>query len=280
VAVIVLKEIEFIQNKMEISEILKTFASNVGYSGDIDTESVIKQLETDYYPHVLKLVQKDSSFFSEPRELFGVNLSEVFSEENAESIWKDLHYSLIASFTHGDIKEKLSVIMSTVKNIWFNSGQDNDEVSKLLNDEESEGKLKEIFEYLTETRIAKIFKEIVEDFDITELELNFDNPMEIVDMVRNPENPVTKKVVHKVQSLLEEKLKRGSITQHQLLAEVEGIKSKLTSMFGSVIGDALGIGGGKGSTANSSLLMGNSPEARRQRMLARLQRKQRDKNSL
>jgi hypothetical protein len=99
-------------------------------------------------------------------------------------------------------------------------------------------------------------------------------------MVRNPENPITKGVVHKVQHLLEEKLKRGSITQHQLLSEVEAIKSKLTSMFGSVIGDALGIGGNKGSTANSALLMGNSPEARRQRMLARLQRKQRDKNSL
>jgi hypothetical protein len=38
------------------------------------------------------------------------------------------------------------------------------------------------------------------------------------------------------------------------------------------------LGGGNGGIKSADL-MGNSPEARRQRMLARLQKKQREKNS-
>jgi len=61
------------------------------------------------------------------------------------------------------------------------------------------------------------------------------------------------------------------------LREVEAIKAKITSVFGNMFLNTLG--GGNGGI-NSADMMGNSPEARRQRMLARLQKKQREKNSL
>jgi hypothetical protein len=46
------------------------------------------------------------------------------------------------------------------------------------------------------------------------------------------------------------------------------------SLFGNIFNDALG--GRKGDTA---ALMNNTPEGRRQRMIARMQRKVREKNS-
>jgi hypothetical protein len=48
------------------------------------------------------------------------------------------------------------------------------------------------------------------------------------------------------------------------------------SLFGNIFNDALG---GRKSDVSASTLMANSPEARRQRMIARMQRKVREKNS-
>jgi hypothetical protein len=59
---------------------------------------------------------------------------------------------------------------------------------------------------------------------------------------------------------------------------IEMIKLKLTSVFGDMFKDAMGLGGGGGAEVPPTVLMGNSPEARRQRMIARLQKKQREKN--
>ena len=83
-----------------------------------------------------------------------------------------------------------------------------------------------------------------------------------------------KKVIGKIQGLIQEKLKRGEFTQQQLQSEIEGIKAKVVSMFGNVFNEALG---GTRSELPPAVLLGNSPEARRQRMLARLQKKQRDR---
>jgi hypothetical protein len=47
-------------------------------------------------------------------------------------------------------------------------------------------------------------------------------------------------------------------------------------LFGNIFNDAIG---GRKADVPSSVMIGNSPEARRQRMLARLQRKVQEKNS-
>jgi hypothetical protein len=75
-----------------------------------------------------------------------------------------------------------------------------------------------------------------------------------------------------------EKVKSGQLNQQIIQQEIEAIKSKLMSLFGNSINQFLG-GGGENQIPNE-LLMSNSPEGRRQRMLARLQRKMRDKNSM
>jgi hypothetical protein len=184
---------------------------------------------------------------------------------------------VFSSFLHGDIKEKIGTIFNTVKGMWNISGQENDDISKILNNDESEGHFKEILEYFQNTRLAKIFMEIAENFDIKELELNFDNPQEIMDILRNPEHPAMKKVISKMKGIIQHKMQTGEISQQLITSEIEGIKAKLQSIFGNVFNDMLG--GGRRGDVPATVLLSNSPEARRQRMLARLQKKQRDKNS-
>jgi soluble P-type ATPase len=82
--------------------------------------------------------------------------------------------------------------------------------------------------------------------------------------------------VDKIQRLIKDKIQRGEITKSKLVEEMEAVKAKITSIFGNMFNDALG---GRQADIPSSALLGNSPEARRQRMLARLQKKQREKNS-
>jgi hypothetical protein len=127
-----------------------------------------------------------------------------------------------------------------------------------------------------ETRLAKMFMNFVESFDISEYDINFENPIELVEMLKNPEHPTLKKLIGKVQSTIEEKVRRGELSQQLIQSEVEAIKAKVMSLFGNVFNEALG---GRRNELAPQVFMANTPEARRQRMLARLQRKVRDKNS-
>lgn len=246
---------------------------------DLDTDKAVQHIEKEFFPHIMKVMQKDSSFFKEKdRILFGVNLSEIWkidgvSGTTQDAIWKHIHLCFLASFLHGDIREKIGTIMSTMKTVW--SGKD-DEISKVLNDESSQGHITAILDFILETRIVKVFMEIVQQFDVSEFELDVSNPVEMLEMIKNPEHPVCKKIITKLQKLLQEKVQSGSISPQQLSSEIEAIKAKLMSVFGNAFSEALG---GTKSDVPASTLMSSSPEARRQRMLARLQKKQRDKKS-
>lgn len=241
-------------------------------------EQTVKHIEDEYYPHLLKIIQRDESIFTSHISFRGVDVSALWNEreDSHEFIWKHLLMCLLASFFHGDFKEKIGTVMKAVKGLWGASGQENDEVSRLLNDEKSEDYFKEILEYLQETRLAKIFMKMVEEVDISEFDLNFENPQDLVDILRNPDHPKMKKIIEKIQGMIKKKMEHGEFTQQQIIAEIEGIKAKVQSLFGNVFNDMLG---GRRADVPAGVLMGTSPEARRQRMLARLQKKQRDKNS-
>ena len=267
---------------MEASKIFKDFASDLQSAFsistcEIDIEATVKHIETNFFPHVLKIVQKDPSFFSEERTLFGVNISslwtETLSEKTKDAIWKHMQLCIMASFMHGDIKEKLGSVIDMLKGFWVGK---NDDISKILEDSESQSNFKEILEFIMETRLAKICIKMAEEFDVSDLEINLEDPAELANILRNPEHPVIKRVISKVQGLIKEKARTGEITHQQIVREIESVKAKVTSLFGNVFNEALGTQRG-GSSATT--LMSNSPEARRQRILARLQKKVREKNS-
>ena len=78
------------------------------------------------------------------------------------------------------------------------------------------------------------------------------------------------------EDTIENKIKRGETNQQAIIQEVETIKAKAIGLFGNIFNDALG---GRKADVSSAVMLGNTPEARRQRMIARMQRKLHEKNS-
>lgn len=255
---------------MNAADAFNTFFAELHVSSSQPIESLVAEMET-YYSSAMLILQKNEDFFSQARMLGGINLSEHFSDKK-DVIWKNLTICMMASFLHGDLREKVGKVLDLMKNMW----NGNDEITNILNDTSSESKFQEILDYIQNTRLAKLFLDIVENFDISDIEINVNNSEDIMNMMRNPEHPVVKRVVSRLQGILKSKMERGEINKSQIVSEIEGIKAKITSMFGNIFNNALG---GTRSETPSHILMGNSPEARRQRMLARLQKKQREKNS-
>jgi len=155
---------------------------------EYSVDSAVSELETTYAPNLLKILQKDATFFTEPRLFCGVDISSFVTDGSRETVWKHLQAAIFASFLHGDLKEKLGKILDIAKGLWNSSGQENDQISKVLNDEKSEGHLKELIDYLSETRIAKLCMQLFEEIDFEDMasELNFDNPADIMEMMKNP----------------------------------------------------------------------------------------------
>ena len=255
---------------------LKQFCKEVfpEESIEIVIDKNVEEFEA-FYPAVAQIIQKDNSFFNEDRVVFGRNLSSM-EESRREDIWKNLVPCMIGCFFHGDIKQKVGSISEIIKNVWNASGQKNDAVTAVLNDEKSQGHFQEILDFVLNSRLVKIFTNLVETFDLSDFDLKIDNPMELIEMIKDPENPMVKKITQKIHATIQHKIQCGEFTQQTIMMEVEAIKAKIVGLFGNIFNDALG--GRKGDTPVSTL-MGNSPEARRQRMLNRMQRKVREKNS-
>lgn len=241
----------------------------------IDCNANVHELEA-FYPHILSIVQKSHDFFVEERSLFGANLSLAFDSCSSlrDDIWKHLQMCIIASFMTGDVKQKFGTILSTAKSLWSASGQTNNEVDAILNDESTEANLQELFDFVTNLRTAKVFMEILEEIDVPSLGITLDNPMEVLEIIRNQNHPTMQKCIHAIQRVLKQKAECGQLTQQQLTGDIEAVKLKVQSLFGNMFNEALG---GRRSDVSASVMMSNNPEARRQRMLARLQRKQREK---
>jgi hypothetical protein len=95
-----------------------------------------------------------------------------------------------------------------------------------------------------------------------------------MEMIQDPENPMIKKVIAKVQNLVHDKLQRGEITKEQIVREIEEIKSKVVLAFGDVFNDMLGLGGKKDKGSRPVL---NTPQARAQYRRDRLRMKLQEK---
>ena len=262
---------------MDVSGIFKQFVVDIfpDETIEVNIDSAVAEFET-FYPHVSLIIQKDSSFFNEDRTVFGRNLSKL-EDTKRDLIFKNLVPCMIASFFHGDIKQKVGKISDIIKNLWNASGQKNDAVTNILNDEASEGRFKDILDFVLKSRLVKIFTSLMESFDMSEFELNVEDPAELIEMIKNPENPAIKKIITKIQNTIKDKIRKGEFDQNTIASEIEAIKAKVMSLFGNIFNDALG--GRRQGNLPAAAIMGNSPEARRQRMVARLQRKLQEKNS-
>lgn len=248
---------------------------HTNYPIDIDFQKEVEYFKTVLQPLFIQIVQKDETIFSEPRFLLrGVDFSELMktdSDKAKEKLWTYARLLLVCSYLGTDI-------METVKQLWskFTGKVDTDEIDDILKEESTQSGIQELLETLKETRIFKLGMEVMENLNIEKLGLDnidFSNIESLIEMVKNPEHPVTKKAIQSVQGLIEERMRRGSLRREDFVAEIEMLKEKFKHSLGKLFKTELFGDTSTREVHSAQTLMSNHPDARRARMLARLQRK-------
>ena len=240
-----------------------------------DTE--IPKFEEVFLPEIFKILKKDKSLFDEPRVVFDVNVSELFllNETSQLPIWKFMQTCAIAAFLGENIKEKIGTILESLKLAIGESGQATDEIDKLIGNEESQSKIGEILEYIINSRLSSVVMNIIQSIDFSELDFDVESQEDVMEMAKNIQsNPAFEKIIKQLRDLLQDKIKAGQISQQEIVQEVETIKVKIQEAFGDMFEGALG---GRKADVAPEVIMSNSPDARRARMIARMQRKVKEK---
>ena len=236
------------------------------------SEDLFKHIEDTFLPHVLRVLKKDNTLLADVEMFPGIKVP----WEGTEEEWNLLNMAILYSVLHGDPKEKFSKIFEAVKGILPG---DSDEISKILDDEQTKDSFQEILELVMNTRLASLMGDIAQSVRYDDLELDFEDPEKILELLRNPQESIAlKTLTERAQEALKERIESGKINQQELIREVEMLRAKFQSAVGKdlnerVVGDA-----GGGTTGNTSgQILSNHPEARRARMMARLQKKQKEK---
>jgi hypothetical protein len=267
-----------------LDDIRKEFPSLVEtldkeYAEDINFKAEVERFKILLQPIFMQVVKKDDKIFEEPRMfLRGIDFSVLMkdaSEKQKETLWTYIRMFLVCSYLGSDI-------METVKGLWSKmSGQTStDEVDDILKDESTQSGIQDLLETLKDTRIFKLGMEVMENLNVESLglgDIDFSDIGGLIEMVKNPEHPVTKRAISAVQKMIEQKMRNGSLKKEDFIREIEMLKEKFKHSLGRLFkqeffGEAAG-GAGDRPTPSAAELTSNHPEARRARMLARLQRK-------
>lgn len=240
------------------------------------SESLFVHLEETLLPHVLRILQKDNSLLAEVEIFPSVKIGHAWT--GAEESWKLLQMALLYAVLHGDPKEKFGKVLDLVKSIIPGGNAQMDEISKILEDKDTQNSIQDFMEVIMNTRIAGLVGDIVQSLQLADLDINFENPEELMEMMKNPQgSPVLKEVMERAQMILEDRIKSGKINQQELIRELENLRAKFQSSFGKYMNEAM-LGASGNTTGNTGQqILSNHPDARRARMLARLQRKQQEK---
>lgn len=238
------------------------------------TEELFAHLEETLLPHLLRVFQRDNTLLSEVELFPGVKVP----WEGTDEEWKLLHMGLLYSVLHGDPKEKFGKILDTFKGMIPGNSTQVDEITKILEDEENQNSFSEILELVMSTRLASLMGDIAASVKFDDLGIDFENPEQILGMLRNPaESEVVKELMDRAKEVLEDRIRSGKINQQELTREIEMIRAKFQSAFGKYLNEMIVGDAGGGTTGNTSQqILSNSPEARRARMIARMQKKHRE----
>jgi len=238
-------------------------------------EELFKHLEDTLLPHVLRVIQKDNTLFAEIELFPGIKVEWDGTDEQ----WKKLHMALMYSVLHGNPKEKFGKILETFKGMIPGGSAHADDIEKILENEETQNSMSEMFELIMNTRLVSLVGEVVQSLEFADLNLNLEDPEQLLRMLQNPqENETLKEIMDRARMVLEEKIKSGKIDQDGLRRDIETIRAKFQSSFGKYVNQAV-MGEDAGNTTGNTTqqILSNHPDARRARMLARLQKKHQQK---
>jgi hypothetical protein len=258
---------------------------NQNYGEPLDSTAECTYFSEIIKPRAMKIIQKDESLFAEPFPILrGVDISTVWSglgSETQESLWKYIRMSLAYSFLGGDSETQIQSLLGMFKTMWSEkTGKSEDEIDGILNDERTQSSMQDLLESFSKSKIAALLTEMIETIRPEQLgldQLNITDIAQIGDILKNPDNPILQRASNVIKEFLDRKMANGSLTKDDLIREIEGFKAQLTGKFGNLLKETL-LGEEAGNRQSAAVLMGNSPEARRARMLVRLQKKHREKS--
>lgn len=243
-------------------------------------EELFGHIEQTFLPHLLRVLQKDNTLLSEVELFPGIKVN----WEGTEDQWKKLHMAILYSVLHGDPKEKFGSVLEAIKKAvpgMGGSGGETDEIQKILEDEETKGALSEIMELIMSTRLVSLVGDIIQSISLDDLNIDLENPESLLEMLRNPQDHAgLKELMDRAKTILEDRVTSGKINPNELRRDIEMIRAKFQSSFGKYLNEAiLGDDGGDRTGNTSAQILSNHPDARRARMLARLQKKQKTRPS-
>ena len=238
-------------------------------------EELFQHLEDTFLPHLLRVIQRDNTLLAEVDLFPGLKVEWEGSDDN----WKKLHMALMYSVLHGNPKEKFGKIVEAVKTMIPGGSAQADDIQKILENEDTQTSISEMMELIMNTRLVGLVGDVVQSLEFADLNLNFEDPEQILRLLQNPqENEALKEIMDRARMILEDKIKSGKINQDELRRDIENIRAKFQSSFGKYVNQAV-LGEDAGNTTGNTpqQILSNHPDARRARMLARLQKKQQQK---
>jgi len=242
------------------------------------SEELIVHLENVLLPHLMRIIKKDNTLFEGDERV--VLFPEItFTWKGTDDGWRALHVALLYAVLHGDPKEKFGKIIEQIKTMI--PGGQSDQIMSILEDKENQDSLKEMIDLVMNTRLASVVGDLIQTLGpSTDLGIDFEDPNELIRMMQNPgDNEAIKELMDRAQLLLKERIQTGKIDQRELIREIEMLRAKMTSKFGKYMNEMVVGAREQPATGNTAdQIMSNSPEARRARMVARLQRKLAEKS--
>lgn len=238
-------------------------------------EELFQHIETVLLPHLLRVVKRDDTLFQEIELFPGIKVAWKSSEDN----WKKVQMALVYSFLHGNPKEKFGKLMEAMKGAIPGTAAQADEVQSILEDEETQSSMSEMLELIMSTRLVSLVGDIIQSVDLDGLDIDFEDPERLLQMLRNPQqSEILNEIMMRARAVLEEKIRSGKLNQNELRRDIEKIRAKFQSSFGKFLNQAV-LGEDAGNTTGNTAqqILSNHPDARRARILARLQRKHEQK---
>jgi hypothetical protein len=259
---------------MKIKEAFTNFFSEVKlnnpdkvFDETID-ETTYNQFSDTFTKHILKIFQKDETLFSEPLIVFGVDISDNW----VPTYWKFLQRCAVLSLLNGNIEDKIKELIPMASTVYEEiTGKSSDEIDGVLNDDVTSTKLVDIVNFLKESSLIHVFLSFFEVVDFSEIstDMNIDPNNLTPESIKN--NPAVARIQEKFANHLQSKMRSGEVSQIALAQDIQTLMVKFQQAFGELVGVA-----GRQSNVAPQVVLGNSPEARRARMIERMRRKLED----
>ena len=236
------------------------------------SETEIEDFHRIFIQQSLEIFKRDPVLWETPKLLFGYDLSELWKNSDSHSIiWDNLQACLLSSMFHGKFEAKLEGNMPLISTLLKSFIGENSEIDSILNDDSKKSAISDFFEFLKETKLAALILSVFGKIDVSKLDVNVTSFEEIQGKLETMQtDPAMLKIQSELKGILEDKAKSGEFSKEIVTQEIQKIKLKVQELFGDAFNDILGT---RKAEVPAELITSNTPEARRARMLARLQRK-------